>query len=100
MKEIKCLAGLIREELEDAEKYAKKYLMYRESDASLASLFKRIANEELTHSALLHDQAVRIIKSFSEQGGEVPASMTAVWEWEHENMIHCRQRVQLMLESM
>lgn len=98
MKEIKMLAENIREELEDAEKYAWTALKYKDKDRDLAQTVAGLAKQEITHSELLHEQAVRLIKEQQEKGITPPAAMQAVWDWEHERMIEKTAHVKQLLE--
>ena len=68
MKEIKHIAKDIREELSEAEKYAKAALHYKEHDRELAQTFHDLARQELAHSELLHNQAVRLIRMKKSEG--------------------------------
>jgi len=54
MKVIQCLSDQIAEEIEDAEKYAKCALTYKNEYPQLSETYYRIANEEITHMTLLH----------------------------------------------
>lgn len=98
MKKIKRIAERIREELEDSESYAKDALKYKDSDRDLAQTVAGLAKQELTHSELLHEQAVRLIKEQQEKGITPPAAMQAVWDWEHEHMIEKTAHVKQLLE--
>lgn len=91
---VKQLCKMIREELADAEKYAKEYRLAAEKDQKLAETFKRLANEELDHSNMLHAEAVRKIKEYNTPA---PESMQAVWNWEHELMIEQTAKIKQML---
>lgn len=97
MKVIKCLVEDIREELEGAEHYAKLATQYRDEDRELADVYAKLANVELDHVDALHGQAVRIIKTWKSAGNEVPASMQAVWDWEHGKMVDTTARIKTML---
>ena len=99
MEEIKMLAENIREELEDAEKYAKCAAKYKDTDRELSSTFYTLAGEELGHMEKLHAQAARIIKAYKDKGHEAPAAMQAIWDWEHEKMIEHTAHVRHLLES-
>ena len=46
MKIIKELSGYISEELDDAEKYARLALTYKQEYPSLADLFNRLSGED------------------------------------------------------
>jgi DNA-binding HxlR family transcriptional regulator len=98
MKEIKWLAENIREELEDAEKYAKAAIKYKDTDRSLSMALADLAKQELGHSEVLHTHAVKIIKEHKENGAEPPAAMQAVWDWEHEHMIERTSKIKHLLD--
>lgn len=91
---IKDLCKMIREELDDAEKYAKEYVLNSENDSRLAEMFKRLALAELDHANWEHTEALRIIR---ESGREAPDSMKAVWDWEHELLTEKTAKIKLML---
>lgn len=100
MKEIKMLAGHIREEMNDAETYAKLALKYRDDDRNLSQTFEKLAEQELDHADMLHAQATRLIKERKENGETPPVAMSAVWSWEHENMMDCVARVKVLLAEL
>ncbi len=100
MKEIKMLAGHIREEMNDAETYAKLALRYKDDDRSLSQTFEKLAEQELDHADMLHAQASRLIKERKENGETPPVAMSAVWSWEHENMMDCVARVKVLLAEL
>lgn len=98
MKEIKWIAERIREELEDAEQYAKTALKYKDTNKDLAQACADIAKQELTHSEILHTQAVRLIKAQMAAGVTAPVAMQAVWDWEHEKMIEHTAKIRNLLD--
>ena len=100
MKEIKMLAGHIREEMNDAETYAKLALRYKDDDRSLSQTIEKLAEQELDHADMLHAQASRLIKERKENGETPPVAMSAVWSWEHENMMDCVARVKVLLAEL
>ena len=100
MNEIKMLAGHIREEMNDAETYAKLALRYKDDDRSLSQTFEKLAEQELDHADMLHAQASRLIKERKENGETPPVAMSAVWSWEHENMVECVARIKLLLSEL
>lgn len=100
MKEIKMLAGHIREEMNDAETYAKLALRYKDDDRSLSQTFEKLSEQELDHADMLHAQASRLIKERKENGETPPVAMSAVWSWEHENMMDCVARVKVLLAEL
>ena len=82
MRVLQELADLCHGELEDAERYAKLALRYRESDLGLADTFNALAKEELGHYARLHEQAVKHIQQAERSDPPAPAWMREVWDWE------------------
>ena len=98
MKDIKYLAHRIEEELEDAEGYALEALKHKESNHALAQTLYDISKQELGHTEMLHAQAVKLIKEYRETGAPVPASMQAVWDWEHEKMIEHTNRIKILYD--
>lgn len=95
MKEIRVIVEHIKDEVADAEEYAKLSLAYKETDRELSSTFANLSGQELTHADLLHEQAVRLIRS---RGTPAPPSMQAVWDWEHDNYIERVAKVRALLE--
>lgn len=99
MKVIKTIVENIEEETDGAENYAKLATQYKETDKLLADTYAKLAGVELDHVNLLHDQAVRIIKDWkAKTGEEPPASMQAIWEYEHERSIDKVAKIKALLE--
>lgn len=100
MKIIKYLAEQIREELEDAENYAKQAHKVKEEDRELSNTLAELSRQELAHSDALHLQAERLIKKTRENGIVPPAAMTAVWDWEHERLIEKTAHVKHLVDML
>lgn len=97
MKAIKHIVEDIQEELEGAEHYAKLATQYKDTDKALADMYVKLAEVELGHVNLLHDQAVRIMKEYKASGKESPDAMQAVWDWEHEKAIDTTAMVKQLI---
>ena len=97
MKTIKELAKQIREELHDAEKYAKGALDHKMDCPIAADTYHRLAGEELDHANLLYDAASRVMDKM-ERETALPEFMHEVWEWEHEHMLDEAREIRQMLE--
>lgn len=99
MKVIKTIVENIEEETDGAENYAKLATQYKETDKLLADTYAKLAGVELDHVNLLHDQVVRIIKDWKATSGkEVPTSMQAVWDYEHQRSIDKVAKIKALLE--
>ena len=69
---IKKLSRMIKEEIGDAEKYARCAIEHKETDKALAETFYTLANEELKHMNMLHEQVARLINEYRQKKGEPP----------------------------
>lgn len=99
MKVIKTIVENIEEETDGAENYAKLATQYKETDKMLADVYAKLAAVELDHVNLLHDQVVRVIKDWKATSGkEVPVSMQAVWDYEHQRSIDKVAKIKALLE--
>lgn len=86
MKIIKTMAHRIKEELHDAEWYAKAALEHQAEYPAIAAVFHRLSEEELGHAGVLHDEVVSLIRKASTEQ-EVPAVMREMWAWQHEEIV-------------
>lgn len=54
----------------------------------------------MNHADMLHGHAVRLIKAEKEKGIEAPASMQAVWDWQHEKMVDHIAKIKSLLAGL
>ena len=99
MKIIKTIVEDIRGEMEGAEHYIKLATQYKNIDRMFADVYTKMCEAELSHVDALHNQAIRLISAQKAEGVEIPASMQAVWDWEHEKMIDTTTRIKMMLNT-
>lgn len=87
MQYIKELVEHLDEEVEGAKEYAEKYLRLRATgDTSLASKYKSMAEDELRHAMIIHDEATAEVDRLSKVYTP-PVEMMEKWKYEHEKAI-------------
>lgn len=98
MLELKEIICDIKEELGSAEDYAYEAMKHREQYPSLAKLYHRIAEEKMGRVDDLHREVVAMIDKKRQSGVEVPAAMTAIWDFEHGLMMDEAAEIRHKLE--
>lgn len=96
---IKKLSKQIKDELCDAEKYAKDALEYKDEMPMLAEMYYSLSLDELKHMAQLHNQVVKVISEVKAKGKELPLGMQEIYDYLHEEQIEHEAGIR-MLQSM
>ena len=96
MRIIKCLSGMIEDEIKDAEKYAKKALEYKTTYRRAADLFFQLSTEEYKHMNMLHGEVAQLIDEYRRTNGEPPSDMLAVYEYLHERQVEWAAEVKAL----
>lgn len=97
MRIIKDLSKRIKEELHDAEGYAKLALEHKMDQPELAEAYHRLAKDEIGHANLLHEKVVSMIRKASTER-EVPPAMREIWAWQHEEIIEEEAETRRLVE--
>ena len=87
MKIIQVLSDYIDDEIDDAIKYAKMALEYRDDYPALAEAVYKISDEEMKHMAILHSQVTAMIDMYRKKNGDPPESMKMLYEIMHRKQI-------------
>lgn len=87
MKLIEKLSEMIDEEIEDAKKYAKCALKYKDERPALAKTFYDLSGEEMRHMTMLHAEAEAVIQKYRQEKGEPPEGMKSLYNYLHEKQI-------------
>ena len=96
MRIIKEMSDMIEDELEGAEHYVKCALKYKMDNPTLAAVFYEISTQEMRHVSMLHDEVVKVIKTYREKHGEPPETMMAIYDWQHERHIKKANEIKML----
>ena len=96
MREIKELSELIDDEIDAATDYAEA--AEKTMREELRHLFIELAEAELGHIDRLHEKAKELIAETRSKGIDPPAGMLAMWQHEHERMIHKVAKIRMRLK--
>lgn len=96
MQQIKEISERIEEEIEDAEKYVKCAIKYKQYDKELSDAYYDLSLQEMRHSNILHDQGVRLIEEYKAEGKTIPVGMQAVYDYLHEKHIEKANNVKAL----
>ena len=98
MRMIKELSDNIKDEIEDAHKYASRALELKDENKEIADLYCTLAQEELSHMERLHAQVVKCIEAYRKDKGEPPVEMTARYNVLHEIHTSDARKVRIIIQ--
>lgn len=99
MKIITKLVELIEEELSDAKRYIKLARREMSDHPHLAERFVDLAEAEMDHAKIMHEEAARIIEEYRQENGDPPAEMLAVYNWMHDKQIDRASKIRQMIQE-
>lgn len=87
MKLIEKLSAMVDEEIDDAMKYAKCAIKYKDERPALAKTFYDLSGEEMRHMTMLHAEVEAVIQKYRQEKGEPPEGMKSLYNYLHEKQI-------------
>lgn len=90
------LSDYIEEELNDADKYARCALNYKEENPNLATVFNRLSLEEMNHMNLLHEQVVALIIEYKKAHGDPPEKMQGIYDYLHKKHMERANEIKIL----
>lgn len=87
MKIIQLLCDYIDEEIDDAIKYAKLAIEYKDEWPVMAESIYKISEEEMKHMSILHNDVMTLIADYRKKNGEPPEVMAKLYEIMHRKQI-------------
>ena len=87
MKLIQDLSVSIDEEIDDAIKYVKMAIEYRDDYPMVADAIYKLSEEEMKHMSILHGLVTGIIEDYRKKNGDVPESMKMLYDILHRKQI-------------
>ena len=99
MKILKDLIGKADDTLEEIEWYTEKAHILRSEHKALADTYIKIAETHIGIYKMLHDRMVGLIEEEKRKGVQPPASMLAIWEYEHEKLVKEFAEVKYSIEE-
>lgn len=87
---MKILTNMIKkadDTLEEIEWYGEKAILLRDEHKSIADVYNKIAEIHINIYDMLHKQMVDLIEQKKRDGVQIPAEMSAIWNYEHERLI-------------
>lgn len=98
MKLIEKLSAMVDEEIEDAKKYAKCAVKYKDERPALAKTFYDLSGEEMRHMSMLHAEVETVIQKYRQEHGELPEGMKGLYDYLHGKQIERAAEVRTMQE--
>lgn len=87
MKVLKDLISKSHDTLEEVEWYAEKAHTLHPTHKKLADVYIHVSEMHVDIYRQLHEQMMSLITTEKEKGTEIPAVMSAIWDYEHEKLI-------------
>lgn len=96
MKMIADIIEMINDELDGAEEYAEMANKLKDDDPEHAKVYYDMSLDEMAHTNNLHKIVADEIAKYRRELGDPPASMQAVYDWEHKKYIERAAEVKAM----
>ena len=98
MKIIVKMIEQINEELEDAEKYIKCAMNYKDEHPHLANIYYELSVAEIGHFEKLHSAVSTLINEEKNKGNEPTSEMMIIYKYDHGKYIKEATEIRIMQE--
>ena len=88
----------INEELEDAEKYIKCAMNYKDEHPHLANIYYELSVAEMGHFEKLHSAVSTLINEEKNKGNEPTNEMMIIYNYEHGKYVKEATEIRIMQE--
>lgn len=99
---MKILTNMIEkanDTLEEIEWYGEKAMLCRDEYRQVADVYNKIAEMHINIYDMIHKQMVDLIEQKKRDGVQVPAEMSAIWNYEHERLIKDFKKAKILVEE-
>jgi uncharacterized protein Yka (UPF0111/DUF47 family) len=87
MKIMKDIISHMSDTMNEAEDYLSEARLIKEEYPTLFNTYIKLAEEHCQHYLSLHTAVVAIINDYRRNKGEVPPTMKAIYDYEHERLM-------------
>lgn len=99
MKILTSIIEKANDTLKEIEWYSEKAILLRDEYKPIADVYNKIADIHIDIYDMLHKQMVDLIDQKKRDGIQIPAEMSAIWNYEHEKLIKEFKDAKVLVEE-